>query len=74
MSVDKKGDTMAKKINEYVESQAKAARPIKINDLVCFDCVFRNEEREAICEKFPMGVYKPGKVLRGGECDEYKKE
>lgn len=61
-----------KQTKAYVESQAAAARPIETSDMVCVDCVFRNDYRSAICEQFPN--CKPLKVIEGGECNEYKKE
>ena len=45
--------------------QEKEIEAIKIQDLICKDCIFRNESKTGICEMFPE--QKPFEVFEG-EC------
>ena len=72
-----------------IESEARAAKPIKNKDLVCKDCTYRlndtdmfkkGQEDEEGRLYGPTSLClqfterKPNKVLLGGECEKYEKE
>lgn len=53
-----------------LESEAKAAMPIRNKDLVCKNCIYRYDDSirpvfTSICEKYSS---KPYKILGGGNC------
>ena len=51
--------------------QEKEIEAIKIQDLICKDCIFRNERKTGICEMFPE--QKPLEVF-DGKCTLHKTE
>lgn len=69
--------TESKKINDRVESEARAIVRITNDDLICKDCIFRYLDdvvfgNTSKCEQYP--VKKPNQVLLGGKCNEYVKQ
>lgn len=63
-------------LENRIESEQKAAIPVKVKDLVCNDCVFRFNDEVKAGNVSKCAVYesKPNKVLLGGECNDYIKE
>lgn len=61
----------AKEFEKRIESEAQSITPIRMEDLVCKDC-FHRGGRVDMCGAFPN--LKPGKVFKGGDCPEYRKE
>lgn len=60
-----------KEFEERIESEAQSGAPIKNENLVCKDC-FHRGGRVDMCGAFPY--LKPGRVFKGGDCPEYRKE
>lgn len=58
-------------MNSRFVSQENELEIIKTQDLICKDCVFRDEERSGICTMFSDG--KPG-VIFDGICNFKKTE
>jgi hypothetical protein len=57
---------------KYIESQARAARPITNDELVCKDCIYRGGKNMPTghCDVYRKDVTrKPNKVLLGGDCE-----
>lgn len=56
--------------NKFQWTEENAMKPIKMTDLICKDC-FHRSPPTAICAVYPN--CKPLKVLKGGNCEYYKK-
>lgn len=78
-----------KEYEKRIESEARAAKPIKNEDLVCKDCTYRLNDTDIFKrgQEDDVGrLYgptslciqftdsKPDKVLLGGECEKYERE
>lgn len=55
---------------DRIESEARAARPIRNSDLVCKNCIFKIDDSEIPGNTSKCEVYKskPNKVLNGENC------
>ena len=62
-----------KNYQDRIESEARAAKQITNDDLVCKDCIFKDhpKKKTVMCLIYNR---KPNEVLLGGECDRYVKE
>lgn len=66
---------MANKFGDRIASEAKAAMPIKNENLVCKDCIYKFDDKEIAgntskCKMF--NEVKPTAVLNGKECALYE--
>lgn len=61
-------------MNEYIESQARAAMPVTNDKIKCKDCIYRNDKVPTIfCNAYrSWDNRKPNEVLKGGDCPSYK--
>jgi hypothetical protein len=64
-------DIIMSKNDDYFNWSASEGypKPIKNDDLVCKDCIYKNRMSVLQCLKYPDE--KPGKVLYGKGCDKY---
>ena len=63
-------------LEKRIESEQSCMKRITNDDLVCKDCIHKLDDSVKLGNTSACEVYelKPGKVLLGGECDEYKVE
>lgn len=61
-------------VKKYIESQAKAAKPITTDDMLCRLCLFNNSSLPpAHCNMYRPGEsYKPASVILNGFCPQFK--
>ena len=59
-----------KDFKERIESEAKAAMPIRNKDLICKDCILRFDDSEIPGNTSKCEVYnfKPNEVITKGKC------
>ena len=63
-------------MDDYIQSQSRAAYAVGNKMLMCKDCKYRIDEGPTgYCQKYKRGeTRKPNSVLVGGPCPVYKKE
>lgn len=60
---------MENDLQSHIDDEAKSARHVTNDDLVCNDCLLAFEDVSGSCAVYPI---KPANVLNGGECKEKK--
>lgn len=60
---------------KYIDSQARAAKPMTADDMQCLHCLFKNPNLPtAHCNMHRPGEsYKPASVLLGGSCPSFRR-
>lgn len=60
---------------KYIDSQARAAKPVTVDDMQCLHCLFKNPNLPmAHCNMYRPGEsYKPASVLLGRSCPTFRR-